>query len=651
MGHIPQEVIDQVRMRADIVDVINSYIPLKKMGRDFKACCPFHQEKTPSFVVNQQRQWYHCFGCGKHGNVISFVMERENVDFPNAVSILARKYQIYIPEESPHRSYSAGERRGGVESPRADFKERLYMLHEKMQMWYANRLLQAPDSPVAEYLKTRGLPGEIVARFGIGASVDKWDAGMNYALREGFTEEELVSAGLVIRTDDTPPKVYDRFRNRLMFPIWNEQGRVVGFSARTIEKDFKGAKYVNSPETPVFKKGRILYALHLARQEMGRKNFAILCEGQLDVIAMHRAGQTNTVAPQGTAFTEEQAVMLKRYADGLYLAFDSDAAGTKAVFRAAELALPKGFALKVVRFPGGKDPDELLRNSGPEAIQEAVEKARDFFEFALSYLNGENGTEPAGKAATAEQMLRFIGELESDAAKAAYVGWLAEQMKLNQEALLHEMSRLIARRNREGARLHGLPGKEEEPKKAPAAPVSPEEQRYHRALREMLACILADEYAAGIIAGEVQPELLDESEYARAVDTVIQAKMLDEWEEAPQRILEQTAGREISGDLSELLMRETPSGPLPKRYVHRTLKDCLRIVRLHALNRQIREKTEEAAHLTADDPRRIELVKELLELSRQRACAYTTRNPLGPEPPPVREEDDAPVPPPPPVEF
>ena len=178
---------------------------------------------------------------------------------------------------------------------------------------------------------------------------------MNYALREGFTEEELVSAGLVIRTDDTPPKVYDRFRNRLMFPIWNEQGRVVGFSARTIEKDFKGAKYVNSPETPVFKKGRILYALHLARQEMGRKNFAILCEGQLDVIAMHRAGQTNTVAPQGTAFTEEQAVMLKRYADGLYLAFDSDAAGTKAVFRAAELALPKGFALKVVRFPGGRN--------------------------------------------------------------------------------------------------------------------------------------------------------------------------------------------------------------------------------------------------------------------------------------------------------
>lgn len=651
MGRIPQEVIDQVRMRADIVDVINSYIPLKKLGRDFKACCPFHNEKTPSFVVNQQRQWYHCFGCGKHGNVISFVMERENVDFPNAVSILARKYQIYIPEESPRRSRNSGEHPEEREPQvRTNFKERLYMLHEKMQMWYAARLTESPSSPVAEYLKTRELPPEIILRFGIGASVDQWDAGLRYALREGFSEEELVASGIVIRTDDTPPKVYDRFRNRLMFPIWNEQGRVVGFSARTIEKDFKGAKYVNSPETPVFKKGRILYALHLARQEMGRKGFAILCEGQLDVIAMHRAGHANSVAPQGTAFTEEQAVMLKRYADGLYLAFDSDAAGTKAVFRAAELALPLGFSLKVVRFPGGKDPDELLRNSGPEAIQQAVDSARDFFEFALAWLNEENGEEPAGKAATAEQMLRFVSLLESDAAKAAYITWLSEQMKLNQGALLHELSRTAAKRNREALRTRAIADKPEE-SKTPPERKDPEEERYHRALREMLECILADEYAADIISREVQPELLDDSEYARAVDDVIQAKMLDEWSEAPQRILERYAETEISGELSELLMRETPAGPLPKRYVHRTLKDCLRIIRLRHLNHLIREKTAEAAKLSPDDPRRAEMIKELQELSRERACAYTTRNPLGPEPPPPREPDEPEPSPAPPVEF
>lgn len=648
MAHIPPEVIDQVRMQADIVDVIQSYIPLKKMGRDFKACCPFHNEKTPSFVVNQQRQWYHCFGCGKHGNVITFVMERENVDFPNAVTMLARKYQIYIPEDTSWRDRP---RDGAApQEPRINFKERLYMLHEKMQMWFAARLTENPSSPVAEYLKTRQLPPEIIERFGIGASVDKWDAGMNYACREGFTEEELVTAGIAIRTDDTPPKIYDRFRNRLMFPIWNEQGRVVGFSARTIEKDFKGAKYVNSPETPVFKKGRILYALHLARQEMGKKGFAILCEGQLDVIAMHRAGHTNSVAPQGTAFTEEQATMLKRYADGLYLAFDSDSAGTKAVFRAAELALPRGFALKVVRFPGGKDPDELLRNSGAGAIDGAVDGARDFFDFALAYLNEQNGVTPGGKAATAEQMLQFISVLESEAAKAAYISWLSEQMRLDQGSLQHEMSRVISKRNRES--MYPRPKPEEQAVK-PAAPLrDPEELRYHKALFEMLGCILADEYAAEIVSRELSADLLDASGYARAIDDVIQAKMLDEWADAPARILERCGEQEIPKELSELLMREPPAGPLPKRYVHRTLKDCLKIINLCRLNMQIREKMEEMKTLPPGDPRRSELAKELLELSRRRACAYTTHNPLGPEPPPPAEpEPDDTPPPPPPVNF
>ena len=646
MAHIPPEVIDQVRMQADIVDVIQSYIPLKKLGRDFKACCPFHNEKTPSFVVNQQRQWYHCFGCGKHGNVITFVMERENVDFPNAVTILAHKYQIYIPEDT---SWKERRRDGSApQEPRINYKERLYILHEKMQMWYAARLMENPSSPVAEYLKTRGLPPEIIAKFGIGASVDKWDAGMNYARREGFTEEELVTAGITIRTDDTPPKIYDRFRNRLMFPIWNEQGRVVGFSARTIEKDFKGAKYVNSPETPVFKKGRILYALHLARQEMGKKGFAILCEGQLDVIAMHRAGHTNTVAPQGTAFTEEQATMLKRYADGLYLAFDSDAAGTKAVFRAAELALPRGFALKVVRFPGGKDPDELLRNSGKEAIDEAVNGARDFFEFALSYLNEQNGTAPAGKAQTAGQLLQLISVLESDAAKAAYVGWLAEQMRLDQGALQHELSRVISKRNRENQ--YPRPKPEEQIVKPEPPRKDPEQLRYRKALFEMLDCILADEYAAEIVTREVQPDLLDSSDYSRAIDDVIQAKMLDEWEDAPARILERYGEQEIAGELSELLMREPPAEPLPKRYVHRTLKDCLKIINLCRLNQLIRQKTDEVRLLPPDSPRRGELARELLELSRRRACAYTSRNPLGPEPPPQSKPDDEP-PTPPPVDF
>ncbi len=639
MGHIPQEVIDQVRVQADIVDVIQSYIPLKKMGRDFKACCPFHNEKTPSFVVNQQRQWFHCFGCGKHGNVITFVMERENVDFPNAIHILARRYHIFIPEEtsySPRRSYSQA---GGAseETPqtvRVNFKERLYMLHEKAQAWFARRLREAPDSPVATYLKTRELPPEIVEKFGIGASVDQWDAFMNYALREGFSLNELVDSGLIVKTDDSPPKTFDRFRNRLMFPIWNEQGRVVGFSARTIEKDFKGAKYVNSPETPVFKKGRILYALHLARQEMGKRGYAVLCEGQLDTIALHRAGVTNAVAPQGTAFTEEQAIILKRYADCLYLAFDCDGAGTKAVFRAAELALPHGFSLKVVRFPGGKDPDELLRHSGAEAVAKAVGDARDFFEFALDYLNGQNGNEPAGRAATAEAMLGFIMNLESDAAKSAYVSWLAEEMRLAASSLQHQLSRMISRRNRDPYRRVAPEEQIQRPKvqKRP-----PEEDLYQKALRKLLECILADEAAAEAASGKIQREMLDDSDVSRAIDDVIESKMLGEWCDAPARILDRFAEKELDRDLSELLMKE-PTEPPSRKIIGKTMKDCFKVITVHYLNRQIAEKMELFRSLPPGDPQRPVLTQELLKLTRERAMASTAKNPLGPEP--IKQEEN-----------
>lgn len=635
MAFIPQEVIDQVRLQSDIVDVIQSYIPLKKAGRDFKACCPFHNEKTPSFVVNQQRQWFHCFGCGKHGNVISFVMERENVDFPNAVMILARRYHIYVPEESPHGRYGEKQYPKNSASPAVGFKERLYMLHEKAQEWFARRLKEAPDSPVAQYLATRGLPPETVGKFGIGASVDQWDAFMRFALHEGFSEEELIASGLIVKTDDDPPKKYDRFRNRLMFPIWNEQGRVVGFSARTIEKDFKGAKYVNSPETPVFRKGRILYALHLARQEMGRKGYAVLCEGQLDVIAMHRAGIGNAVAPQGTAFTEEQAIMLKRYADTLYLAFDCDSAGTKAVFRGAMLALPQGFNLKVVRFPGGKDPDELLRNSGADEVVRAVEAARDFFEFALDELVRVNGTSPAGRAAVAEQMLEFILALESEAAKSAYTSWLAEQLRLDPSSLHHQLSRMISRRDSMPRR--GIPAQEQS-LHAPFAKVSSSELQYRKALKELLECILFDEKAAEAAVQKVDREMLDDSPFSKAIDLVIQMKMLDEWCSAPEKIMEAFPAETMDSELSALLMKEPGSaGP---RAVSITFRGCLRVLSQTYYTNLIRQKTERFRELPAGNAERVALVKEIAELTRRRALSTGARDPLGPEPPKPEIPDD-----------
>jgi len=286
---IPDEIVDEIRSRCNIVDIIGSYIPLKKAGHGtWKALCPFHQEKTPSFNISEQNQHYHCFGCGKGGDVFSFVMEREGVDFPNAIHLLASKCSVVIPE----KTYTNPEERRQAQE-HASQRERIYAINEEFAAWYAAQLREHPESPVAQYLLTRGIPDDIAARFRIGAAPDSWDASFKHGTALGFSEHELFESG-ILTSNENSGKIYDRFRNRLIFPIWNEQGKVVAFSARTIEKNSEGAKYVNSPETPVFKKGNILYALPLARQDIQKLGFVILCEGQLDVIAMHRAGNNET---------------------------------------------------------------------------------------------------------------------------------------------------------------------------------------------------------------------------------------------------------------------------------------------------------------------------------------------------------------------
>ena len=651
MAGIPEEVIDTVRARVDIVDLIQSYIPLKKQGRDFKACCPFHSEKTPSFTVRPDRQYYHCFGCGKHGNAISFVMERENVDFPTAIRLLAQKYNIYIPEEEERRPRSgARQYPGNPEQSYSEKKDRLFLLHEKLREWYAMNLRNNPEAPVAQYLATRKLSPESIQRFSLGMSLDSWDSAMVFAKNLGFTEAELAEGGIIKTFDDNPSKRYDLFRNRLMFPIWDELGRVVGFSARTIESDPKAMKYVNTPETPIFKKGRILYGMHLARSEMSDNKLgcAILCEGQLDVIAMHAAGFSNSVAAEGTAFTPEQARMLRRYTGRIKLALDSDAAGTKAVFRDAEILLPLGFDVKVVRFPGGKDPDELLKQQGREAIAEAVEQAVDFFEFSLRVFSEKNGSSPAGKAQTAKDILEQIALLESEAAKTAYTAWLAESLGLSSDGLYAELVR-TARKEAERKERYARYEQEREDvrNQTPAAP-APETQaqkRYKKALMEVLEVLLEYEDAAVVAGEQIPPELLDQSPLAVAVNEVIQAKMLDEWSDSPARIIERLEPQGlISQELSLLLMgkEDAPEEPIPeglteeqiqemkrekqralnrkKKLALKVLSEDINLLKEFRLNVRMEQLMERFARLAPDDPEKLNLMAEIGALTRERAA-------------------------------
>ena len=469
---------------------------------------------------------------------------------------------------------------------------------------------------------------------------------MVFAKNKGFTESEHAEGGIIRTFEDNPSKKYDLFRNRLMFPIWDELGRVVGFSARTIESDPKAMKYVNTPETPIFKKGRILYGMHLARGEMSenKQGCAILCEGQLDVIAMHAAGFPNAVAAEGTAFTEEQAKMLRRYTGKVLLALDSDSAGTKAVFRDAEILIPLGFEIKVIRFPGGKDPDELLKQQGKEAIAGAVANAFDFFEFALSEISAKNGDSPAGKAKTAAVMLQFILLLESEAAKSSYVSWLAEKMQISADGLYAEMVR-TARKEQERKDRYSRYEQERKSREQTALPQKPLEskadKRYKRALLEVLEVILKFEEAAGAAVELLPPELLDRTPLSIAVNEVIQAKMLEEWSDAPSRIIARLEPEGlISGELSVLLMNDAGENPdentaektkedlaaaekkrkAEKKAALQQLSEDADVIREYRINRRLEELMVQFSGIAADDPNRLELIRELGELTKARAA-------------------------------
>lgn len=613
MPYIPEEIIDEIAARSDIVDIVLGYVPtLKQAGSRWKGCCPFHQEKTPSFIVNPDSNTFHCFGCGVGGNVFKFVMMIENLNFPDAVQTLARKYNVTIPE--PERS---GGKYAVSGSSDYNLRERLFLLHEKLAAWYAAWLKNNPDSKAAAYFRSREMDPALALRFQIGAAPDSWDAAMNWALHEGFTMNELQLAHLVSQSSKSPGKYFDFFRNRLIFPIWNEQGRVVGFSARQIDKDQGGGKYVNSVESPIFKKGRILYGLNFARPDIPGKGSVILCEGQMDVIAMHAAGCTNAVAPQGTAFGDDQAAILRRYTDTVLLATDADSAGFKAVLKDAAILLPRGFHLKVVSFPGGKDPDELLHKSGPEAVREAVNRASDFFEFLFRRTASEqDSSTPDGKIRIAEQLLLYIRLLDSEVARNSYLNWLAEKLGLTPDALETELKHIESRQRHTPLREH-----HRQTPPAPAQPTAPlpdsmTDPKLKIVLAELLRTLLKHRECADRIAQELPPDYLDDGPVPQAIVTLIQAHLNNEWEQGPAEITRHLANCPLDCSPVYALFAEEETERQSGEIAEKIVQDCLKSIRRWHLQKQIAEIRKQLAGMPQGEERQ-SLLREFMNLTTQ----------------------------------
>ncbi len=440
---IPKRMLEEVRYRNDIAEVIGSYITLKRSGSRFKCCCPFHKEKTPSFIVNQQMQIYHCFGCGAGGDVFRFIQEFEGVDFITAVKLLAQKANIPIETEEA----DAGEKSD---------KELLFRIHAELAQFYQRCLRQMKSAECARrYIEERNLPDEIIEEFTIGfAPMPRgWDAVIQWGQKNTFGLPILEKAGLILRSQrsGSEERYYDRFRQRLMFPIRDAQNRIIGFSGRTLEADPRAAKYVNSPETPIFRKSRVLYALEKARRHIvaADPREAIVCEGQIDVIRCHQAGFSRAVASQGTAFTTDHARILGRYADGVVIAFDPDRAGQDAAIKTAALFMEAGLAVRVATLPAGEDPDSFICKSGAEAFQRVLDSAVSSVSYQADVLASRGDIRSQiGAMGSAKAVLETIRRSPNAVQRAALVQEAAAKLSLPASALQDELRKLLLRTRR-----------------------------------------------------------------------------------------------------------------------------------------------------------------------------------------------------------
>ena len=428
--YIPEEKIEEIRESIDIVDFISGYVELKKKGRNYFGLCPFHMEKTPSFSVNPEKQIFHCFGCGEGGNVFSFVMNIEKMTFPEVIEFLADKFRIPIKKEGT---------KSGVK------KENLYSVNERTAQWFHNNLVSDKGAKKArEYLKNRGIEGSIIDMFTIGYAPDRWDGLLRYFGGDINAGKLLERAGLAISRDKKGGH-YDRFRNRIIFPIRNEFGKVVGFGGRKLDEKEPGGKYVNSPETEIYNKSKILYGLYEAKNSIKEKEYAVIVEGNIDLISLHMEGISNVVAPLGTSLTNDQVRSLSRFANKVVIIFDADEAGLKATVRAAEILVEHNIDMEIVIMPKGEDPDSYVKKQGIEKFNALLEERISLIDFLVKLYHKRYKT-PIERTKFLNEILTFFSNITDNIKRGYIINELSTPLEMNPVELQQKTARLIQKR-------------------------------------------------------------------------------------------------------------------------------------------------------------------------------------------------------------
>ncbi len=429
---IPEEVIEKIKEQNDIVDIISENVRLKKSGRNYTGLCPFHNDKSPSFSVSQEKQIYKCFSCGEAGNVITFVMKYKKFTFLEAAKYLADKANISLQIKGKENNLISQK------------KDILYKLNVETARYYFANLQRNKNAK--EYFLNRGIKEETIKRFGLGYSQDSWQGLINYLKSKGYKDNLMIEAGLVSKSEKKG-NIYDKFRNRVMFPVFDVKGNVIGFGGRVL--DDSKPKYLNSPETMIFHKGINLYGLNFAIKNKLQEDYIIIVEGYMDLIALHQSGITNVVASLGTALTVNQARLLKRYVNKVIISYDADLAGQTATMRGLEILRNAGFDVKVLIVPQGKDPDEFVRKNGKEAFLRLAEEALPLIDYRIKRaalgINLKNGTDLIEYGEKFAEILADLNPIEKD----VYIKKISEQTSIKEQALYDLLSQVMAKKQKE----------------------------------------------------------------------------------------------------------------------------------------------------------------------------------------------------------
>jgi DNA primase len=433
---------DKVKERVDIVEVIGDYVPLKKKGQNMWACCPFHGEKTPSFSLSPAKQIYKCFGCGKAGDPIQFVMDIEGIGFQEAIRQLAGKYGIEVEEEanlSPEQNLEQNER------------ESLFIAVNFAKDFFVKNLETDEGKSIGlSYFKERGFTPQIIQKFDLGYSLDGWDHFLKAAKSAGYQEEILLKAGLILQKEGDAERLYDRFRNRVTFTIHNVSGKPIGFGARILTKDKNQPKYINSPETPIYHKSDVLYGMFQAKKAIRDQDNCFLVEGYTDVVSLHLSGIENVVASSGTSLTDGQIKLIRRFTNQVTVLYDGDSAGIKASLRGIDLLLEGGLNVKAVVFPDGEDPDSYSRKVGTQAFQDYLKaNSRDFIGFKISLYQEEIDKDPIRKAGIIREVVQSISKIPDPIIRSVYAKEASGLLSIEEEILHAELNKILLKTQKE----------------------------------------------------------------------------------------------------------------------------------------------------------------------------------------------------------